>query len=194
MRGSLALFPLRTVLFPHGRLPLRIFERRYVDMVRGCLRDGEPFGVVLIRSGAEVGEVTALAELGTSARIADFGQLPDGLLSIVAQGERRFRLLAREVQPDGLHRGDVEWLDDAASPLAPQAFAELRRLLAEALDELGDRYPAGEPRYDDALWVSSQLAQILPTAPEFRQQLLELPDAAERLALLERVRTASRLS
>jgi Lon protease-like protein len=111
---EIPLFPLNTVLFPGGPLPLRIFEPRYVDMVRRCMREGVPFGVLLIRAGTEVGEVTSTADVGTSARIVDFHQMQDGLLGIVCLGERRFRVLARRTQPDGLHLGDVEWLPDQA--------------------------------------------------------------------------------
>src|SRR3954462_12375771 len=81
------LFPLNTVLFPGGPLPLRIFEARYVDMVRKCMREGAPFGVILIRAGQEAGEVASVANIGTSARVIDFDQMPDGLLGIVCTGE-----------------------------------------------------------------------------------------------------------
>src|SRR6185503_20499344 len=85
--AEIPLFPLNTVLFPGGPLPLRIFEPRYVDMVRYCMRERAPFGVVLIRAGTEVGQVTSAADVGTSARIVDFFQLPDGLLGITCVGE-----------------------------------------------------------------------------------------------------------
>src|SRR3954451_7087360 len=90
--AQLSLFPLNTVLFPGGPLPLRIFEPRYVDMVRKCMREGAPFGVLLIRSGQEVGEVSSAASIGTSARIVDFHQMPDGLLGLICTGEQKFRL------------------------------------------------------------------------------------------------------
>src|ERR1700754_2017230 len=102
---ELPLFPLNTVLFPGGPLPLRIFEPRYVDMIRKCMREGAPFGVLLIRSGKEVGDVSSAADVGTSARIVDFHQMPDGLLGIVCTGEQKFRVEDRRVQADGLHVG-----------------------------------------------------------------------------------------
>ena len=105
---ELPLFPLNTVLFPDGLLPLRIFETRYVDMVGWCMREGSPFGVVPIRSGPEVGGVVEAAELGTSARIVDFSKLPDGLLGITCKGERKFRVLKLWQRPDGLNVGEVE--------------------------------------------------------------------------------------
>jgi hypothetical protein len=183
----IALFPLGTVLFPQGLLPLRIFETRYVDMVRRCMREHSGFGVVLIRQGAETGPVGAMAPVGTYARIVDFGQLPDGLLSIVARGERRFRLVSGDLQKDGLHLGDVEWLDDAPSRLAEDEYTALRATLVRVLADLGDDYPAGAARLDDALWVAGNLAQLMPAPAAFRQRVLEIGDVRERLDMLESV-------
>lgn len=189
MSERIALFPLRTVLFPKAVLPLRIFETRYVDMVSQCMRTGTPFGIVLIRDGAEVGEVSEVAEVGTAARVEDFQQLPDGLLGITCRGERRFRIVGRDLQKDGLHLADVEWLDDAPGTLTDDEFRGLRDLLARALEELEEAYACGPPRMDDALWVSGQLGQLLPFAAAQRQQCLELPDARQRLQWLQQAIT-----
>src|SRR5688572_24277878 len=103
--AEMPLFPLNTVLFPGGPLPLRIFEPRYVDMVRACMRDGAPFAVMMIRSGREVGAgaVASMATIGTAARIVDFDQLPDGLLGIVCEGAQKVRVDDRRVASDGLN-------------------------------------------------------------------------------------------
>lgn len=191
MSERIALFPLGTVLFPHGVLPLRIFETRYVDMVRRVMREQSGFGVVLIRRGAEVGAMDEIASIGTFARIVDFDQLPDGLLKIVARGERRFRVLRRERQQDGLHVADVEWLEEVDSRLGEGEHAELRAMLAQVLDDLGDEYPAGASRMEDALWVSGQLGQLLPAPVAFRQNLLEVDDAKQRLDLLASARNSN---
>jgi uncharacterized protein len=191
MSERIALFPLGTVLFPHGVLPLRIFETRYVDMVRRVMREQSGFGVVLIRRGAEVGALDEIASVGTFARIVDFDQLPDGLLKIVARGERRFRVLRRERQQDGLHLADVEWLEDADSRLGEGEHAELRAMLAQVLDDLGEDYPVGASRMEDALWVSGQLGQLLPAPVAFRQNLLEVDDAKQRLDLLASARNSN---
>ena len=93
---EIPLFPLGTVLFPGGPLPLRIFEARYIDLVRRCMREGSGFGVVLILDGTEAGDTPAqICDVGTYARIVDFSGEPGGLLGIEARGERRFRILAR---------------------------------------------------------------------------------------------------
>jgi len=187
MSERMALFPLGTVLFPAAALPLRIFETRYVDMVRRCMRENISFGVVLIQEGAEIGTVGTLAPIGTSARIVDFGQMPDGLLSIVARGERRFRIVGSDVQKDGLNLGDVEWLDDVPSRLAEDEYTALRSTLARVLADLGEDYPAGEPQLDDALWVAGNLAQLMPAPATFRQRVLEVDDVRGRLDMLESI-------
>jgi uncharacterized protein len=184
----IALFPLRTVLFPQGLLPLRIFETRYVDMIRSRMREGEGFGVVLISSGAEVGGIVEVASIGTWARVVDFGQMPDGLLKIVARGERRFRILGRDLQPDGLHLADVEWLDESPEePLAADEFTELRAALANVLPDLGEEYPVGEEHMEDASWFAGHLCQLLPVPAEVRQGLLELASARHRLGMIEKL-------
>lgn len=181
---ELPLFPLNTVLFPGGPLPLRIFEARYVDMIRKCMREGAPFGVLLIRSGKEVGEVSSTADIGTSARIVDFHQMPDGLLGIVCTGEQKFRVDDRRVQADGLNIGTVTWLPlEPAMPLPPQ-HTHLGTLLERALPQISDLYQAVQPRFDDAGWVGSRLAEILPISLSDKQECLELDDPLARLERL----------
>lgn len=183
MSDALPLFPLQTVLFPGGPLPLRIFEPRYVDMVRRCMRDGAPFGVVFILEGGEVGDVASVAGVGTSARIHDFSQLPDGLLGILCRGERRFRLLSRERQADGLYVGAIEWLPEPATVPLPATFRPLAQLLERVLPELGALYADLPRQLDDAGWVGCRLAEILPIEQAEKQGLLEV-DAEERLRRL----------
>jgi Lon protease-like protein len=181
---EIPLFPLRSVLFPGGPLLLRIFETRYLDMIRHCLRTQGVFGVVLIEAGEEVGPVASTASLGTSARIVDFNQRPDGLLGIVARGERRFQLLAQRQQADGLRLGSIDWLPEDPPLALPAENAELGELLRRALPELGEQYEALTPQFDDAFWVGYRLAEILPLAVAEKQQLLELVDPLVRLTRL----------
>ncbi len=181
---ELPLFPLDTVLFPGGLLPLRIFEPRYLDMVGRCMREGTDFGVVLVTSAEEDGPVAALAAVGTGARVVDFSQLPDGLLGVMCRGSRRFRLLKCGVQSDGLRVGEVEWL---AEP-GPDAIAEEHRPLAlvlrRVLQELGDTARHLDADFDDADWVSNRLAEFLPLERSDQQALLELCDPQERMRRL----------
>ena len=183
-RAEIPLFPLGTVLFPGGPLPLRIFETRYIDLVRRCLRDGSGFGVVLIREGVEAGGPALTFDVGTYARIVDFSQQPDGLLGIRAAGERRFRILARRRERDGLNVADVEWLPEEASQPLPEEFAELGPALDAILSQVGEPYASLERHLDDAAWVAGRLAEILPIPPGHKQHCLELDDAIERLRFL----------
>ena len=183
--AEIDLFPLNTVLYPGGPLPLRIFEPRYMAMVRNCMRDESSFGVVLIVAGAEAGEaVETTAPVGTSARIADFYPLPDGLLGIYCLGGRKFRLLRRWRQDDGLNKAEVLWLPDEPQLELPVEYQHLGRLMGKVLPELGELYESVEKHLDDAAWVGYRLAEILPVSLSDKQEWLELDDPIERLAVL----------
>jgi uncharacterized protein len=182
--GEIPLFPLGTVLFPGGPLQLRIFETRYIDLVRRCMRDGSGFGVVLIREGAEVGVPAVTFDVGTYARIVDFSQQPDGLLGIRATGERRFRILERRRARDGLNLADVEWLAGERSEPLPGEFADLPPAIDAILTQAGEPYASLERRLDDAAWISGRLAEILPVPNVHKQHCLELDDPVERLRYL----------
>ncbi len=179
---SIALFPLNIVLFPDGPLPLRIFETRYVDMVRRCMREGQGFGVALIREGREVGMgETDTYEVGTLATITDFHQLPDGLLGLSCVGQQRFGIQARSRQADGLHLAEVQWLDAEPAVPVPPRHARLPELLRTVLPQLGEVYTGIQMRLDDAAWVGHRLAEILPIPLGDKQSYLEMDDPVERL-------------
>jgi Lon protease-like protein len=189
--AELPLFPLQTVLFPGGRLPLRIFEQRYLGMAKACLRDGTPFGVCLIREGREVGDPALPEDVGCTARIVEWDMPQLGLLEVVARGERRFRLLERRVQADGLALGAVELLEEARdAPLDAQGdlCARVLRRIVEAAPPGLVEAPA---RFDSADWVSARLAELLPLSPAAKQRLLEMDEARDRLEILRRLISAS---
>jgi uncharacterized protein len=179
--AELPLFPLDTVLFPGGPLRLRIFEPRYLDMVRQCLKEARAFGVVLILEGAEAGAVLSVAETGTSARLVDFDTLPDGLLGIDCVGEQRFRVRRRWQQADGLNLAEIDYLPDDPACALPAELAHLGELLREVLPQLGERYSHVTARYEDAGWVGNRWAEVLPLTVAEKQQLLELADPVARL-------------
>jgi Lon protease-like protein len=181
---EIALFPLHTVLFPGGPLPLRIFEPRYIDMVRRSLRTQSAFGIVLLDGGAETGGVTSTAAVGTTARIADFYSLPDGLLGITCLGVRKFQLRDRRVQSDGLHLGAVDWLAAEREIALPAEYQHLGQLLRKVLPELGAFYEGVSKRFEDSAWVGYRLAEILPLSLSDKQYCLELDDPLARLARL----------
>jgi hypothetical protein len=182
---ELPLFPLSTVLFPGGRLDLRVFERRYLDLVRDCTRSGSGFGVCLIVRGREAGAPATPAAFGTVARIVDFATLPDGLLGIVTRGHERFHVERTRVRDNGLVIGHVELLpDDPVQPVPPEygLLAQIAQRLADQIG--GELAQAEQARFDDSAWVAWRLAEILPLEMDERQQLLQESDATRRLALL----------
>jgi Lon protease-like protein len=201
-----ALFPLSTVLFPQGVLPLRVFEARYLDMVRDCMRADAPFGVCLItdRRASEVSRTTALADVGCLARIDAWDMKQLGMLHIRAIGQDRFRLLATEVQADGLVMGEIESIepdDDAPVPLEHRACVDLlsrilddlrsqleeRRLAEEGTEanEVLSQMPFAQPYdFDSSAWVSNRLCEVLPVPLKAKQKLMELRDAPTRLQIV----------
>ena len=171
------------MLFPGGRLPLRIFEQRYMTMAAACLKDGAPFGVCLIREGREVGAPALPAEVGTLARIVEWDMPQLGVLQVIARGEGRFRLLERRVQADGLARARVAALADDEDCAVPPGGARCARLLERVIRETPEAIAAPH-RLDSASWVGMRLAELLPLPPESKQELLEMTDAAARLERL----------
>jgi Lon protease-like protein len=180
---TIPLFPLQTVLFPDGPLPLRLVEPRYLDMVSRCMKDSVPFGVVRLDSESESDTLT-LCSVGTLATIVDWYQGTDGLLGITACGGLRFRLLSVEQQEDGLNIAKVELLaPEPATPL-PAEFASMAALLRAVVDDLGRLYETIDKHYDDASWVGFRFAEVLPIDLEEKQFCLELNDPVERLLAL----------
>lgn len=185
--AEIALFPLQTVLFPGGRLPLRIFEQRYMDMAKACLRDESPFGVCLIREGAEVGEPAVPEDIGCMARIVSWDMQQLGVLQVMTRGEQRIRILERSVQPDGLARARVELLAPEQDAVLDPAADLCARVLRKALDTAGDGLVEPPLRYESAAWVSARLAELLPLSGASRQRLLEMDDARDRIEILRRL-------
>lgn len=181
MRSEVPLFPLHTVLFPGGVLQLRVFEQRYLEMTKVCLRDDAPFGAALIREGREVGSPAVPETVGCLARIAQWDMPQLGLFHLVAHGTERFRILDTRVARDGLITASIELLPAEA---AAEVDATCRDVLRLVIEKAGaERFPA-PLRLEDAAWVAYRLAEILPIDTAARQQMLEMQDAAERFTHL----------
>ena len=171
------------MLFPGGRLPLRIFESRYMEMAKACLKDGSAFGVCLIREGAEVGAPATPSDVGTLARIVTWDMPQLGVLHVAARGEQRFRILERRVQPDGLTRASIELLGEDADAPVPESAGFSAKLLERVIEQHPELLERPH-RLDSCSWVSSRLAELLPLPLEAKQALLELDDARTRLERL----------
>ena len=183
---TLGLFPLPAVLLPGAALGLRVFEPRYLDLVRECGRQGSGFGVCLLLpgEGGEDGMAVTPAAYGTEARIEDFGN-DDGLLTLRVRGRRRFRVLRTRMRSNGLMVGEIQWRDpDPDDELRPE-HALLGLLLQRILDQAGGEHAGATPaQLDDAAWVGWRLAELLPLTDLQRQQLLQEDDPHARLQQL----------
>jgi hypothetical protein len=189
-RMNIPLFLLNTVLFSGGRLPLRVFETRYMDMVKACLRADAPFGVCLLAQGEEVVTPDAPAAqahaVGTLAKIADWDMPQLGILNIVAHGGQRFRILGQHTEKSGLVRAEVELLPEPPVTPIPGDFARLVPMLRALLEALEDGMPPEPHRFYDAAWVADRWAEILPLPMPTRQHILELDEGVARLDAIYR--------
>lgn len=203
---TIPLFPLRTVLFPGGILPLRIFETRYLNMIRDCSRGQTPFGVCLLLDDSEDDESgqqtrqSRMTTVGTAAEIIDFNTTDDGLLGVVARGTRRFRIASTGVRHDGLITAAVDWLEEGPEASIQPQHAALVEVLRQLHEQISAKLRQQGPDhdgidlqsvlqncdYDDATTVSFRLADLLPLTVHDQQVLLEMRDADERLDSLLR--------
>ena len=180
----LPIFPLQTVLFPGGLLPLRVFEARYMDMVKDCLRDDSGFGICSITAGNETGAPAAFAPVGTIARINNWDMPQLGILNLVTAGGARFNATATEVTGSGLAMAEVVLLQEENPEDAPAPPAVLVKLLEQLIERVGDSHFTAERQFDDANWVSYRLAEILPIKLSVKQKLLEVNDSEVRLRVI----------
>ena len=184
--SKLPIFPLGTVLFPGGLLPLRVFEARYVDMTRECMKRGTPFGVCLIKEGAEVGSPAMPHAIGCLAEIRDWDMQQLGVLHLKTAGTHRFRIESMQAKSDGLIQASAQPIDDDASVVVRPEFVACGAILKSILPKL----PAGviaEPyNFSDAGWLANRLAEVLPIPPVAKQRLMELGDADMRLEIIQR--------
>ena len=192
---ELPLFPLRTVLFPGGLLPLKVFEARYLDLVGTCLRERRPFGVVALLGGREVRageaagrEAVRFESIGTLAEMIDVDSAQQGILAVRCRGTQRFELSSSRQQADGLWLGEAQMLADDDTVAPEPALLESARSLATAIAALKEQdvEPFFAPhRLDDAGWVANRWCEILPIPQPAKQKLMALPDPMLRLRLVD---------
>ncbi|WP_317203604.1 LON peptidase substrate-binding domain-containing protein [Janthinobacterium sp.] len=192
---SIPLFPLNTVLFPGGHLPLQVFELRYLDMVGKCIAADRPFGVVALLDGAEVRQperLETLSDVGTLARVRDWAAPMSGLLHAECVGERRFRVIRSERLKNGLWTAEVEVLEPdqaIAIPVELQDTADALGGLIRALQD-GPQGAQGLPfaaplLLDECGWVANRWCELLPIERDQRQRLLMQDNPVLRLELIQ---------
>lgn len=190
MAETLPLFPLPSALFPGGEIDLQLFEPRYLDMTKRCMRDDSGFGVVAIRAGSEVvdnsGDIMQLLDIGTHARVVDWDALPNGMLGITARGDQKFRILSAAIQPDHLVVAEVEFLAAEQPQALPAEYEQLLEILNELLrhPSVAHMRPSALPNSGaaDAVQVGNLLGQLLPVNIQAKYELLSCTDPLERLA------------
>ena len=182
-REDLPIFPLRTILFPDSKLPLRIFEPSYIDMVSRSMREDSEFGIILSRESTDP-KMFETYDTGTLAKIIDWDQGGDGLLGITTLGTQKFRLKELNKQEDGLNIGSIERIEKEGDYKPLKEFTHLVELLQAILDDV-NIYDDDEKRFDSASWISYRFAEILPLRIEDKQKCLEIDDPIIRLNYLE---------
>lgn len=182
-KDALPIFPLSNVLLPQGRMKLRIFEPRYMDMIAACMQRDASFGICLIDQGSEVGEAALPHRVGVEARVVDWDMQQQGLLGITVSGRRRFRIADHTVTPNNTVQAHVAWLSEAEA-VVPTEYASMQSLLQLIVADKGQDVIAAPYRFDDASWVGHRFTEILPIPPLARLRLLELEDPMLRLSII----------
>lgn len=178
------IFPLHTVLFPGGILPLRVFEPRYTDMISNCLRNGSSFGVCLISDGSEVGGMATTYDVGTMANIIDWHTRHDGLLGITVLGMERFSVEKTTQQANRLMLAEIETITQEQTSSIPPEFYPLVDMCRQIIEQVAYRYHERPKHFDDAAWVGYRLAELLPIKLSQKQYFLQLTDPIVRLERL----------
>ncbi len=186
----LPLFPLKTVLFPGGVLPLKVFEQRYIEMAKGCLKEEQPFGVCLITDGDEVAKgaprAPQFAPVGVLATIAAWDMPQLGILHVTATGGLRYQVQSHTMRSDGLLFAEARKLPAERAVPLPAEFAPLAELLRLLATRIGPRRFPEARAFEDASWVGYRLAELLPLPLPIKQGMLEINDSEMRLRLLKK--------
>lgn len=175
-----ALFPLSSVVFPGGLMPLRIFEPRYLDMVSMCMKGQTGFGICAANEAPE-GQFSTPRLVGTLVEIVDFDRLDDGALGIRVEGQRRFQVMTTHQADNGLWWGSVEFMAEAEDRACPEDLTELKQVTQALIGHTDLPYEPQASDYDSAAWLSGRLTELLPFDAETKHKLLATNDPLERL-------------
>jgi Lon protease-like protein len=184
MSATLPLFTLNTVVFPGGRLPLRIFEQRYLQMVKQAIADNTPFGICAIREGSETGTPAVPYTVGTRVHVTDWDMPQTGILHIDTHAQERFVIRGTHTEPSGLLIGTVEAVSAEPAAAIPDELELAVEILRQIIDEYGDTHFAEPHELGNAVWVGHRLSEVLPLKLSVRQNLLEMNDSIMRLRIL----------
>ena len=185
------IFPLNTVLFPGGVLPLKIFEQRYLEMTKVCISEGRPFGVCLIKEGRETGTPAVPQDIGCLARIAHWDMPQLGVFHLQVEGTLRFRIMQTAVEKNGLISAAIECLPGDGGVAPEETLCS--DVLKAIIDKIGAEHFPAPHRFDDAAWIGYRLSEVLPISLDVKQQLLRMTDPQARLSQLGEILTAQGL-
>ncbi|MFN3398149.1 MAG: LON peptidase substrate-binding domain-containing protein [Sulfurimicrobium sp.] len=181
---GIPLFPLNTVLFPGGKLSLKVFEARYMEMVSTCLKDKKTFGICLIRAGHEAGVPALPEQVGCMAEIIDWNMRQPGVLDIAVLGTQRFHIENSRTEKNGLLVARVAGIAEERPLPLPERHLACASILRRIVEQLGAERFAPPLRYDDSVWVGYRLAELLPLKHSARQNMLEMNDSLVRIEIL----------
>jgi Lon protease-like protein len=181
MPVALPLFPLNSVVFPGGRLPLRIFEQRYLDMVKQAIADNTSFGICANREGTETAGPYAV---GTRVYVVDWDMPETGILHIDTLAQERFVIRSTHTEPNGLLIGSVETVSSEAAASVPDELELAVEILRHIINEHGDANFPAPHEFDNAVWVGYRLSEVLPLKLSIKQSLLEMNDSVMRIRIL----------
>jgi Lon protease-like protein len=176
------IFPLNTVLFPGGTLPLKIFEQRYIELTKICISEERPFGVCLIKEGRETGTPAVPQEIGCLARIAHWDMPQFGVFHLQVEGLQRFRIVNSAVEKNGLITATVEYLANDTEVAPEETLCS--DVLKAIIEKVGAEHFPAPHRFDDAAWIGYRLSEVLPISLDMKQQLLRMTDPQARLSQL----------
>ncbi|RCU45118.1 MULTISPECIES: LON peptidase substrate-binding domain-containing protein [Corallincola] len=184
VKDTLPLFPLSAHVLPGGKMQLRIFESRYIRLVKEACQSDVGFGVCMLKKRSANSLVNMLP-IGTRVQVVDFEQTADGLLGITVEGVERFRLERVFMEDDGLKRGEVTCLPNWRPCELPNASQHLFDGLCELYrryDHLAELYP--QPMANDASWICQRWLELLPLSAEDKLLLVEQSDCQSALKFL----------
>jgi|TARA_B100001094_G_scaffold3424_1_gene3075 uncharacterized protein len=187
IKKLIPLFPLQSIVLPGGLFPLRIFERRYLDMVRDCIKNNTDFCIVLIRNNSKEEYITDVYNYGCLVKITDWNQLDDGLLGITVEGINKVKILDRGLEKTNLLTGTIEDIEIEKEYMIPQKHLLLSRFYKKIYPGIKHVISFKKERYADASWVGFRLIECLPLDSSTKNKLIAMDHAIERLNILHKI-------
>ena len=186
-KNQIAMFPLKSIVLPGGLFPLRIFERRYINMVKNCLKNETGFCITLVRAESDNGYITNVYNYGCYVKIVDWNQLEDGLLGITVEGIKKIHVLECNLNEDNLLQGSIEDIEVEKEYMVPQKYLSLSKFYKKIYPNIKDFISFKKERYADATWVSFRLTECLPLDSSTKNKLIALDNAFDRLDKLNEI-------